>query len=56
MLSGSSPFARAARVPSIAFVVLPFSMSSISFEDFSVALLDEVEHPKHPKARFTIGY
>jgi putative NADH-flavin reductase len=30
--------------------------SSISFEDFSVALLDEVEHPKHPKARFTIGY
>jgi len=30
--------------------------SSISFEDFAVALVDEIETPKHEKARFTVGY
>ncbi len=30
--------------------------SWISYEDFSIALLDEVEFPKHPKGRFTVGY
>jgi uncharacterized protein len=30
--------------------------SWISFEDFAVAMLDEVEHPKHVKQRFTVGY
>ncbi len=30
--------------------------SSISFEDFAIALVDEIEQPKHVKARFTIGY
>jgi uncharacterized protein len=30
--------------------------SWISFEDFAVALADEVERPAHPKARFTVGY
>ena len=30
--------------------------SWISFEDFAVALLDEVENPKHSRQRFTIGY
>ena len=30
--------------------------SWISFEDFAIALLDEVEHPKHRRARFTVGY
>ena len=30
--------------------------SWISFEDFAIALLDEVEHPKHVHARFTVGY
>jgi putative NADH-flavin reductase len=30
--------------------------SSISFEDFAVALLNEVEHPQHIRQRFTVGY
>jgi putative NADH-flavin reductase len=30
--------------------------SWISYEDFSVALLDEIEQPKHIKTRFTVGY
>jgi putative NADH-flavin reductase len=30
--------------------------SSISFEDFAIAAVDELETPKHLKQRFTIGY
>jgi len=30
--------------------------SSISFEDYAVALADEVEKPAHPRRRFTVGY
>ena len=30
--------------------------SSISYEDFAVALLDEIETPAHKNARFTVGY
>jgi uncharacterized protein len=30
--------------------------SAISFEDFAVALLDEIETPKYPKNRFAIAY
>jgi len=30
--------------------------SWISFEDFAVALADEIEHPAHIRARFTVGY
>jgi putative NADH-flavin reductase len=30
--------------------------SSISFEDFAVALADEIERPAHVKQRFTVGY
>lgn len=30
--------------------------SSISFEDFAIALVDEIETPKHVRARFTVGY
>jgi putative NADH-flavin reductase len=30
--------------------------SAISMEDFAVALLDEAEHPRHHRARFTVGY
>ena len=30
--------------------------SSISYEDFSIALLDEIEVPEHEGARFTVGY
>ena len=30
--------------------------SWVSFEDFAVAMLNEVEHPKHIRQRFTVGY
>ena len=30
--------------------------SAISFEDYAVALLDEIEEPRHLKERFSIGY
>lgn len=30
--------------------------SSISFEDFAIALVDELEQPKHSRKRFTVGY
>jgi uncharacterized protein len=30
--------------------------SSISYEDFAVAILDEIEHPRHIQRRFTVGY
>jgi putative NADH-flavin reductase len=30
--------------------------SSISFEDYAIALADEVEKPKHPRQRFNVGY
>jgi hypothetical protein len=30
--------------------------SSISYEDYAIALADEVEHPRHVRQRFTVGY
>ena len=30
--------------------------SHISYEDYAIALLDEIETPKHHRARFTVGY
>jgi putative NADH-flavin reductase len=30
--------------------------SRISYDDYAIALVDEVEHPKHVKKRFTIAY
>ena len=30
--------------------------SWVSFEDFAVAMLNEIEHPKHIRQRFTVGY
>ena len=30
--------------------------SWISFEDYAVALLDEIENPKNIRRRFTVGY
>lgn len=30
--------------------------SRISFEDFAVALVDEIETPRHSRQRFTVGY
>jgi putative NADH-flavin reductase len=30
--------------------------SSISFEDYAIAMVDEIERPKHIRQRFTVGY
>jgi uncharacterized protein len=30
--------------------------SSISYEDYAVAMFDEIENAKHSRARFTVGY
>ena len=30
--------------------------SRISFEDYAIALVDELENPQHRRDRFTIGY
>jgi putative NADH-flavin reductase len=30
--------------------------STISYEDYAIAMVDEVESPKHVRARFTVGY
>jgi len=30
--------------------------SHISYEDYAIALLDEIEQPRHSRQRFTIGY
>ena len=30
--------------------------SWISYEDYAVALVDEIEQPRHSKSRFTVGY
>ena len=30
--------------------------SSISYEDLAVALVDEIETPRHHRERFTVGY
>lgn len=30
--------------------------SSISFEDYAIAMVDEIEEPKHIRQRFTVGY
>ncbi|MBE9605129.1 NAD(P)-dependent oxidoreductase [Acetobacteraceae bacterium H6797] len=30
--------------------------SSISFEDYAIAMVDELEKPAHRRARFTVGY
>jgi len=30
--------------------------SWVSFEDFAIAMLDEIEHPAHVRQRFTVGY
>lgn len=32
------------------------SGSSISFEDYAIALVDEIERPAHLRQRFTVGY
>lgn len=35
---------------------IPFGNSRISFEDYAVALVDELERPAYLRAQFTVGY
>ena len=35
---------------------IPFGNSRISFEDYAIALVDELERPAHLRAHFTVGY
>ena len=44
------------RIGDIHAVMDAEGQSRISYEDFAVALLDEVEIPTHLRQRFTIGY
>ncbi len=37
-------------------VVSSEGRSWISFADYAIALIDEVESPKHSRQRFTVGY
>jgi uncharacterized protein len=30
--------------------------SWVSMEDFAIGLVDELEHPRHRRERFTVGY
>ena len=44
------------RVGTDQLVVSPDGDSRISLADFAIALIDEAEHKRHPRARFTVGY
>lgn len=37
-------------------LVDPNGKSSISMEDFAIAMVDELERPEHSRRRFTVGY
>jgi putative NADH-flavin reductase len=37
-------------------LTLPDGESRISMEDYAIAMLDEAEHPRHIRERFTVGY
>ncbi|WP_207480041.1 NAD(P)-dependent oxidoreductase [Arenibaculum pallidiluteum] len=37
-------------------LVEPSGKSWISYEDYAIALADEIEAPRHSRARFTVGY
>jgi putative NADH-flavin reductase len=37
-------------------LVLPDGSSRVSLEDYAVAMIDELEEPRHVRRRFTVGY
>ena len=39
-----------------ALLIGPDGQSRISVEDYAVAMIDELENPKHTRQRFTVGY
>lgn len=60
-LSPSATFAPGARTGKFRLgqdqlLIDPQGKSSISMEDFAIALVDELEHPQHIRQRFTVGY
>jgi uncharacterized protein len=44
------------RLGSDQLLTAPDGKSSISYEDYAVALVDELEKPAHSRRRFTVGY
>ncbi|MGF1430194.1 NAD(P)-dependent oxidoreductase [Kitasatospora sp. LaBMicrA B282] len=44
------------RLGTDALLTAPDGSSTISMEDLATALLDEAEHPRHPRTRFTVAY
>jgi hypothetical protein len=44
------------RIGGDALIVDEKGQSRISAEDYAVAMLDEIEAPKHVNTRFTVGY
>lgn len=44
------------RISHNSLLTAPDGKSSISYEDYAVAMIDEVETPRHIQARFTVGY
>jgi putative NADH-flavin reductase len=39
-----------------ALIAAVTARSWVSMEDFAIALVDELEHPRHRRERFTAGY
>lgn len=37
-------------------IVAPDDQSTISLEDYALAMIDEMENPRHIRRRFTVGY
>jgi uncharacterized protein len=61
MLSPSALFAPGARTGKFRLggdqlLTAADGKSSVSMEDYAIALLDEVEKPQHRRRRFTVGY
>jgi putative NADH-flavin reductase len=44
------------RIGGDTLIVDEHGQSRISAEDYAVAMLDEIENPKHRNTRFTVGY
>lgn len=61
MLSPSAEFVPGARTGTFRLggdrlLVDAHGKSWVTMEDFAIALVDELEEPKHPRQRFTVGY
>lgn len=50
------PRTKTFRIGADGLLVADDGNSSISFADYAIALVDEIEAPKHERQRFTVGY